>query len=315
MYFRQSNRIASRKSIIVGSMIALYALIASNAVLGWYYTIEHFFTYGGSNYQIFLGPTYSPGVYTFSLIVNSGVTFIIADGVLVWRCFHASGQSIRRSALPIGLLILETALIICFNVVSYLRDYEPEIFHVLLTLWSATAILAGVMYVSIAATSLTATFMICRQVYTHTKPGSRSRRRYRNVIDASIQSSALYSIVLVVHAILNIIDGLPQFLRTTTRQNMYPPLLLHYSGTVLDLVTGIAPTLMVARLIVSSYNEDTEVSSFSFPKDLITHPASHSEVPQADNNNLEDTGTQTNQSLRIGEADGDSLISLISRHA
>ncbi|KAF9536221.1 hypothetical protein CPC08DRAFT_771668 [Agrocybe pediades] len=162
------------------------------------------------------------------------------------------------------------------------------------------------MFVSVAATSVMVTFIICRQVYAHTKPGSRSRRRYRNVIDTLIQSSALYSGVLVIEAVLYIIEG--------NLQNMYPGILLQYFDVVAALVTGIAPTLMVARLIASSSEKDTEGSSFSFPTDLTTHPTSHSNGPQPNNSNVGDVETQWNESSRIGQANEDQLISQISRH-
>ncbi|KAF9542234.1 hypothetical protein CPC08DRAFT_824285 [Agrocybe pediades] len=278
MYFHQGNRIASSKTIIVGSMAALYALTTITVAINWHFTNQRFCTDGGSREQIFLGPVTSSWMYVFASIVGGGATFIIADGVLVWRCFHACGQSFRSCALPISLFILEILLVICSDVVSSLVYNEPEVFHVreFLTLVSVTTILDGAMYVSVAATSLAATYIICGQVYTHTKPGSRSRRRYRNVIDALIQSSALYSSVIVIEAVLYIVEGLPSSLKPTTPQNMNPIFVLGFFSDAVVLVTGIAPTLMVARLVLSSYNEDAEVSSISFPKYLITHPTTHS---------------------------------------
>ncbi|KAF4615798.1 hypothetical protein D9613_012472 [Agrocybe pediades] len=316
MYLHQENRIASSKTIIVGSMTALYALTSLTIAIKWFYTNKRFCTDGDSRVDIFVGPDNSIVTIVLQIITQNSVAFIIADGVLVWRCFHACGQSFRSAILPITLLVLETLLVLSDVIIHCL--WEDFLFYAnsrWISINSFWYTLDGAMFVSVAATSLASTFIICWQVYAHTKPGSRSRRRYRNVIDALIQSSALYSSVLVIEAVLNIIQGHPLLYKGRALQNIYPSLLLEYFDVVAALVTGIAPTLMVARLIVSSYNEDTEVSSFSFPKDLITHPASYSNEPQANDNNIEDTGTQTNQSLRIGEADGDSLISLISRHA
>ncbi|KAF9536681.1 hypothetical protein CPC08DRAFT_717786 [Agrocybe pediades] len=295
MYRHQENRITSSKTIIVGSMAALYVLTTITVAMNWYSTAERFCTNGSSRADMFSDistMTTSIWWYVLSIIAGPSVRFIIADGVLVWRCFHACGQSFRSSALPIGLLILETALIICNNVVSSLVTYEPQIFHAPgdLTLVSVSTILEGAVLVSVAVTSLAATFIICRQVYMHTKPGSRSRRRYRKVIDALIQSSALYSSVIVVEAVLYIVEGLPSSLKPTTPQNMNPRIVLGFFDGVVAFVTGIAPTLMVARLIASSYNEDTEVFSA--------------------NGNLEDPRTETKESLslRFGEADGDSVF-------
>ncbi|KAF4615802.1 hypothetical protein D9613_012476 [Agrocybe pediades] len=229
---------------------------------------------------------------TILQLITRNVTFIIVDGLLVWRCFHACGQSLRNSALPIGFLILEAVVVICgilvgciifFRSLPIFTSLKPETWD------SILFILGNAMGPSAAATSLVSTFMICRQVYAHTTDGSRSRRRYRHVINALIQSSGLYSGVLVIEGILGIISH--YLSQPITPKNMYIGLILQYLVVVVSLLNGIAPTLMVARLIVSSYNEDTEVSSFSFPKDLITHPASHSNETRANDNDLEDAGT------------------------
>ncbi|KAF9559280.1 hypothetical protein CPC08DRAFT_708943 [Agrocybe pediades] len=306
-------------------MTALYALTIINVALDWRSTNERFCTDGGSREEIFHDPVTSFWMDVFSSIVGGGVTFVIADGVLVWRCFHASGRSFLSTALPIGLLILETVLVIGNIVFPLVVTSVPQFLlslelSKLSTLDSIIGLLSGAMLASVAATSLATTFIICRQIYKHTKHRSRSRRRYRKIIDALIQSSALYSIGVVIMAVMSIVGGIPSSsFKPATPQNIKrtidPIMLSRFLGSVVVLATGIAPTLMVVRLFVSSYNEDTEVSSFSFPKDLITHPASHSNETRANNDDLEDVGAQTNQSLRIGEADGDSLISLISRHA
>ncbi|KAF9544697.1 hypothetical protein CPC08DRAFT_730234 [Agrocybe pediades] len=129
-------------------------------------------------------------------------------------------------------------------------------------------------------TSLVATFTICRQIYAHTKPKSRLRRRYRTVTDALIQSSGLYSIVVLVQAAL----GLAEILELHNGRSFDQLIPVEYALTFLKnlsiLVAGIAPTLMVARLAAPSSHEDTEVSSISFPPDIITHPAYHSDGPE-----------------------------------
>ncbi|KAF4615730.1 hypothetical protein D9613_012480 [Agrocybe pediades] len=292
---------ASSKTIIVGSMAALYALTTITVAINWHFTNQRFCTDGGSRDQIFLGPVTSSWMYVFASIVGGGATFIIADGVLVSglfgvfyiydsgtgsnyavRCGDVSTHVANHFAAVHYQLVCSSwkyvVLVICSDVVSSLVYNEPQVFHVreFLTLVSVTTILDGAMYVSVAATSLAATYIICGQVYTHTKPGSRSRRRYRNVIDALIQSSALYSSVIVIEAVLYIVEGLPSSLKPTTPQNMNPIFVLGFFSDAVVLVTGIAPTLMVARLVLSSYNEDAEVSSISFPKYLITHPTTHS---------------------------------------
>ncbi|KAF9536551.1 hypothetical protein CPC08DRAFT_756525 [Agrocybe pediades] len=74
----------------------------------WWGTNERFGAPGGS-VQILAGPTTVAIVITIlQFFTQNSVTFVIADAVLVWRCFHACGQSLRSSVMPIALFILET---------------------------------------------------------------------------------------------------------------------------------------------------------------------------------------------------------------
>ncbi|KAF9542237.1 hypothetical protein CPC08DRAFT_716970 [Agrocybe pediades] len=299
MYLHKEIRVASSKAVVVGSMTALYVLTTIGVALNWFSTNEGFASTVASG-----GSTLSIVMFVLQTITENGVTFIIADGVLVWRCFHACGRSFRSSILPITLFILETVLVICdiilwcLDTVFFPSDLKlsPRV-----SIYSILSILDGAMFISVAVTSLAATFTICWQVYVHTKHVSRSRRRYRNVMDALIQSSALYSSVLVIEAVLSIMQG------PLSTKSPHLELRAQFVNVVVSLLTGIAPTLMVARLIASSSHEDTEISSSSFPTDLITHPTSHSNGFQGNNNHIGDVETHWN-----GEADSDSLISQIS---
>ncbi|KAF9559271.1 hypothetical protein CPC08DRAFT_818822 [Agrocybe pediades] len=148
------------------------------------------------------------------------------------------------------------------------------------------AVLGNVVPISVAMTSLAATFTICRQIYAHTKPKSRLRRRYRTVTDVLIQSSGLYSIVVLVQAAL----GLAEILELHNGRSFDQLIPVEYALTFLKnlsiLVAGIAPTLMVARLAAPSSHEDTEVSSISFPPDIVTHPTCHSDGPEVNISNI-----------------------------
>ncbi|KAF9554734.1 hypothetical protein CPC08DRAFT_726908 [Agrocybe pediades] len=45
--------------------------------------------------------------------------FILADRLLVWRCFHACGKSFRHAVLPMGLIVIEAGLVIWATVYTY----------------------------------------------------------------------------------------------------------------------------------------------------------------------------------------------------
>jgi len=62
-------------------------------------------------------------------------------------------------------------------------------------------LIGAALFGAVAATSITATFIICRHIYKSTTYDSRSRRRYKHIVDALVQSSLLYSVVAFVATI------------------------------------------------------------------------------------------------------------------
>ncbi|KAF4618082.1 hypothetical protein D9613_012636 [Agrocybe pediades] len=124
--------------------------------------------------------------------------------------------------------------------------------------------LAATTAVSVATTSLVSTAVICLQIWRHTPLTSRSRKHYRNIVIILIESSAAYTVAVLFLAILG-------FNITGDMVNSYKAYLLsNFANAVSQIVSGLAPTLMVARLFVSSGQEDTEFSSARLPSDLIS---------------------------------------------
>lgn len=57
-----------------------------------------------------------------------------------------------------------------------------------------------------AVTSITATIVIGAHIRSSTRLNRRARRRYQHIVEILVQSAALYSIVMLVQAIVAIID-------------------------------------------------------------------------------------------------------------
>ncbi|KAF9559276.1 hypothetical protein CPC08DRAFT_708939 [Agrocybe pediades] len=294
MYLLKESRTATNKTVIVGSTTALYALTTITFALKWSHinavplgeTKLGYFEWGYTSSWV---DEHAAQGEEILLYITQYGTFIIADSVLVWRCFWACGQSFRSSVLPISLLILETVLIITLIVLHHFLHVRMDIITIFLDNANKTeAVLVSVVPISVAMTSLVATFTICRQVYAHTEPKSRLRRRYRNVIDSLIQSSGLYSIVVLVQAALGLVEILQLHHGTIFSQLAAVDYTLTFLKNLSILVAGIAPTLMVARLAAPSSHEDTEAYSSSFPPDVVTHPVCHSDGGQAHNDKLGD---------------------------
>jgi len=66
--------------------------------------------------------------------------------------------------------------------------------------------ISAALFCTVSATGLAATFTICFSIYSSTTEDPRSRRRYRDIIDIMVQSSAIYTtfaIILMISDFLN----------------------------------------------------------------------------------------------------------------
>ncbi|KAF4610131.1 hypothetical protein D9613_010215 [Agrocybe pediades] len=151
-----------------------------------------------------------------------------------------------------------------------------------------------------AATSFVATGVICLQIWQHSTLRSRSRKHYRTIIRALIESSALYTVAVLCLAILNFTNtgSFEKSLETYT--------IFQIIDAATQIISGLAPTLMIARLFVSSEQEDPEVSSARLPSDLIDGRVSH-----ATDANMANMGTdlemQQGGSIGIGERESEEI--------
>ncbi|KAF9551738.1 hypothetical protein CPC08DRAFT_823132 [Agrocybe pediades] len=270
IYVRKENRTRTRDTIIIGSTTALYLLTAVTTGLNWLYTNVLLGTHGATRVEIFLESVIQGDIPVGEEIIEDVTiffgSFFLADGLLVWRCFHACGQSFRKSAFPVALFTVETILALATAVYRSLLDAKPD-FEMVQTDQIFDR-LSAAAYVTVAATSLVSTIVICLQIWRHTMPRSRSRKNYRNIINILIQSSAIYTVTVLFSAVLNFTSD------TGSGESSFASVLIsNFVAPVTQIVSGLVPTLMIARLFVSSSQEDREVSSARLPSDLIDRAA------------------------------------------
>ncbi|KAF9553191.1 hypothetical protein CPC08DRAFT_767717 [Agrocybe pediades] len=266
IYIHKENRTRARDMIIIGSTATLYIATVLNVLCYWISANMIYCKSGATTFEMFIGSgtdQMPPGVQVIS-DVTAYIVFLLADGLLVWRCFHSCGGSFRKSFLPMALLIVETVLTIFALVYACLIDVKPNFGT------NQTAriynYLSAAAYVSVAATSLVSTGIICLQIRRHTALSSRSRKHYQAIINALIESSAAYTFSILFPAVLDfVMTGNPSFeLLDISR----------FATSATQVLSGLAPTLMIARLLVSSGQEESEVISARLPSDLIGR-ASH----------------------------------------
>ncbi|KAF9536600.1 hypothetical protein CPC08DRAFT_773712 [Agrocybe pediades] len=278
-YHRQRSK-PYRNPVVMGTLIALYVLTVLVVFLYWKYANQVYVDRGDARFLIYQWNRIGSPLEDLDktprvlLIIASFGGFILADGLLVWRCFHACGRSYLKCFLPIAFFIIEAMVLISVGVyMGILRGIRD---------WRKSSVVAnrfvGSTLVSAAVTSLMATVMICRQIYKYTRTAtfksSGAGPRYKRLLLTLIHSASVYSVAVCIQAVVTFTtqpifnkeasDGTSTFIETSTT---------YYSGGIISLIVGLVPTLMVAFLVqsTSDSNNDTEdlsSGSMSFPLDI-----------------------------------------------
>ncbi|KAF9547765.1 hypothetical protein CPC08DRAFT_755429 [Agrocybe pediades] len=268
---------STRKFIVNGSLSVLYGTALLSGCLNWWSAASLFCDFGESRTSIFteaLLQTAIPAGVRVLEVASENIAFLFADGLLLWRCFHVCGRSTYKMAIPTILFAGECALAIAYTVALGLF-YENTAYRT--TQWSVKAdIIHASLSLTVVFTSLAATALICHQIYSKTSTKHHSWKRYRRILDALIQSSVIYSSVSVITATTDLLDftarGL-SFVKAFILGNYAQALLtivtrLNVLCIITALLQGLAPTLMVARLALSSDSTDEELSSVHLPSEL-----------------------------------------------
>ncbi|KAF9560020.1 hypothetical protein CPC08DRAFT_818454 [Agrocybe pediades] len=249
----------SRSVVIIGSITASYIATVALAVLDWMATQE-----GLLLSDVFNVPILEASITSYIALAT---LFISADALLAifqaWRAFHVCGRSFRRSLLSTGVFMVEIVLVIARPVYATLlgqwgsRITSVKVFRRVIV---AQFVVDAAMNVSIAASSIVSTSVICYQIYAHSTPSTTSRGRYRNIADTLIQSSAIYSAATVLNAILVFLLGSEGWNENSTILSVES-----YLSTFIPFIAGLVPCIMIARLSPLSSQQDSEVLSLHLP--------------------------------------------------
>ncbi|KAF9554616.1 hypothetical protein CPC08DRAFT_821600 [Agrocybe pediades] len=284
IYRSRDNTMAGpRTAVALRVLTALYIVLLAEAAVQWYDASLVFSTQGSSRLSIFIASATTaaiPPAVDILVTVLEYAGFLLADGLMIWRCFHASGRSAMSCALPLLFFSVELALAIVDATLTCLLILKPG-FRTAQNNRLANRI-GGTLFAFVAATSLSATFVICYHIYVKTSLDRRSRRRYQHILDILVQSSSVYSVSVLVIAIFGFIfTGEVQSSLTLVAVS-------DFFESFAFVMAGLAPTLMVARLASASGNVVVEGS----------------EIPGLELKTLENQ--PNNLSERIGIMDGSS---------
>ncbi|KAF9556246.1 hypothetical protein CPC08DRAFT_103494 [Agrocybe pediades] len=93
----------SQKRLMIGTLTALYAVVLGQISINCFYLNLIFLIKGDSKLSSFIEAvtiTSTPDKPGHALVFLNTISFVIADGIMVWRCFHVCGRSLRGFAWP-----------------------------------------------------------------------------------------------------------------------------------------------------------------------------------------------------------------------
>ncbi|KAF8170551.1 hypothetical protein BJ912DRAFT_1083699 [Pholiota molesta] len=250
---------------------------------------------GGTRNSVF-SPLYAnPEWLVLASDIAIYIVLILADGLLIWRCFFVWGQSFRVILVPSFLLVVEIGLFLAQPVLRAAYNNSA----VSPTLAATFNDLVVTAYFTTFATSLITTALIAYKIYSSSSQTRFSRKLYRHIIDIVVQSGAVYSLTALATAISGVLPGSNIIhTRSICAQN--------YIQAIGVYVSGLSATIMVARVGLLSaktvYPSTAHFSGIQFQ----TPTNKQADVEEGPNNISPDVDKMT-------FADGEKVASAVTR--
>ncbi|KAL0062644.1 hypothetical protein AAF712_010481 [Marasmius tenuissimus] len=243
-----------RRHITAFLIIFLFVLSTIHNAAFWAYVRRAFIAHGETAQSTASAlndyPTWFTGITSVS-----DANAVLADCIIIWRTWVVWGQSWRVIVLP----IISTMLMTAFSIIAIYQ-----------TVTSTTFGAVGVDYATALYASTLATTIFCTVaiVYKVVKiGGSANLRTYRGVVEVLVESSVLYCIATLFALIAYVKSGPAS----------------EFASAFWTSVTGIAPTLLVARVASGearpggawnrTTKQNTHIGQISFMREQGSRPA------------------------------------------
>ncbi|PBK60849.1 hypothetical protein ARMSODRAFT_679423 [Armillaria solidipes] len=226
--FMNKSRPIGRVMIVV--IILLYIVTTVNTALIWFFVRAAFVSSGRNFFTVYEAIT-TPGIIPGAMGTTGCISSILADTTIIWRCWIVWGRRWLTILLPILLLFSAIA----FKIIATYEQYTtPDGFFIQFF----------VMYSSfILASTLLCTLLIIYRIFTVARAGGETGstlRAYRHVIEVLVESSALYSVVLILYTAFFALDDVTMI----------------YFDALAAIARGVAPTLLVGRVAAGHARPD-----------------------------------------------------------
>jgi len=186
------KRSAEINKVVVATAICQYLLSTADVSLGLERLITGFIRLRAQpdGPTIYFSTIPDPVRVARVLIIT--MNSVLADSILVWRCYHVWGKSWKAVAFP-AVLVLATAVCGVGQGISFARARpDSSIFSPDILRWNTS------LFATTLVTNLTGTGLIAFRVWTLLCVNSSGPAYYRRVFNMVIESGMIYSAVLVI---------------------------------------------------------------------------------------------------------------------
>ncbi|KDR80140.1 hypothetical protein GALMADRAFT_1181105 [Galerina marginata CBS 339.88] len=236
--YQYLSRRGSQRRYIITSITLLYLFALCQTGIQWYNLDFMFVEKGGTRESILASISTTPPWIILLSYTCTSFTLVLADGILVWRCFFVWNRSLRVILLPLVFLFAEIVLSITTMILVGEFNFHAK-FVTLEQAVLVNRVQAALFFVSFAS-SLATTMLIAYRIHSVSKLDCVSWGRFRHIIEIVVQSAAITSLALLLQAIPSALAFFPSNLAIITLYNYGPALAIP--------ITGLAPTVMVARV-------------------------------------------------------------------
>ncbi|KAK0222598.1 hypothetical protein EDD85DRAFT_960226 [Armillaria nabsnona] len=226
IYMNESQPI---RRVMVLFVVLLHTVTIFNFASCWAYVDSMFIDNGWNFWTVHLAYTSPSVVVEVGMSATGAVCALLADSTIILRCWMVWGRRWLPVLLPISLLIAA----IVFKIIGTCELYNDAVNNYALgfTLYSSFVL----------ATTLWCTLLIIYRIASVAGAGrGGGLRAYHNVIEVLVESSALYSVFLILYVVFNAQD----------------PFALAYFDVLAGIARGVAPTLLIGRVAAGHSRPD-----------------------------------------------------------
>ncbi|KAK0459022.1 uncharacterized protein EV420DRAFT_1642721 [Desarmillaria tabescens] len=237
---------------MIAVITLLYTLITISFGASWSHTYSAFIDDGQSFWTVYLNLSGVTQALYWEISITAFVSTILADLYMIWCCWMVWG----RRCLVILLPMFSLASAIVSKIITVYYDYV-----------NAPADIFLILYISsILATTLSCTLLIIYRIMTITgvRHGAEGRLKvYHHFVEVLVESSALYSITLII------------FLAFAIRNHQGQ----YYLDIAASIAKGIAPTHLVGRVAAGHARPNEERDETSLVSTIHFQTSSQSSQP------------------------------------